>query len=133
MLSEKVKAIHQEAAAAFAAAKETKELYDLKVKFLGKQGQLSLVMREMGQLPKEEKPAFGKMVNEVKVALLPGSDFYMPETYLAVRVATVDYKGEELLRAAQQGASLDHKFVEQYATNLKNGCDRIQNFLQSLG
>ncbi|MCB0365733.1 MAG: phenylalanine--tRNA ligase subunit alpha, partial [Bdellovibrionales bacterium] len=69
MLSEKVKAIHQEAAAAFAAAKETKELYDLKVKFLGKQGQLSLVMREMGQLPKEEKPAFGKMVNEVKVAL----------------------------------------------------------------
>ncbi|MCB0367158.1 MAG: aminotransferase class I/II-fold pyridoxal phosphate-dependent enzyme [Bdellovibrionaceae bacterium] len=88
-------------------------------------------LKEIGVTTSEQ--LCGLLLNEVKVALLPGSDFYMPETYLAVRVATVDYKGEELLRAAQQGASLDHKFVEQYATNLKNGCDRIQNFLQSLG
>ncbi|MCB0385480.1 MAG: pyridoxal phosphate-dependent aminotransferase, partial [Bdellovibrionales bacterium] len=72
------------------------------------------------------------LLNEIKVATLPGSDFYMPNDFLAIRVATVDYEGSEVLAAAQQGASLDNNFVEQYCPNLKNGCDRIHEFIQSL-
>ena len=50
------------------AAADLQSLYDLKVGFSGKQGVLSEIMREMGKLPKEEKPAFGKEVNRVKEA-----------------------------------------------------------------
>lgn len=69
MLSEKVNSVQKEANAAFLAAKDSKELYELKVKYLGKQGQLSLLMREMGQLSPQERPVFGKWVNEAKQSL----------------------------------------------------------------
>ncbi|MCC7403715.1 MAG: phenylalanine--tRNA ligase subunit alpha [Bdellovibrionales bacterium] len=69
MLSEKLQAIHKEAVAAFNAAKDSKDLYELKVKYLGKQGPLAGLMREMAGLSKEEKPLFGKLVNEVKQGL----------------------------------------------------------------
>jgi phenylalanyl-tRNA synthetase alpha chain len=51
-----------------AGAKDLQNLYDGKVAFAGKQGFLSEIMREMGKLPKEEKPQFGKEVNRVKEA-----------------------------------------------------------------
>src|SRR5690606_26713828 len=51
---------------AFQSAKDSKELYDIKVQFLGKQGSVSLIMREMASLPKEERPAFGQSVNQAK-------------------------------------------------------------------
>lgn len=51
-----------------AEAADLKALYELKVSFAGKQGTLSEIMREMGKLPKEEKPAFGKEVNQVKAS-----------------------------------------------------------------
>lgn len=48
------------------AAVSTKALYDVKVQYLGKQGEFSVIMRDMGQLSKEERPAFGKLINEHK-------------------------------------------------------------------
>ena len=69
MLEEKINTIEAEALSAFIEAQTSKELYNLKVKYLGKQGQFSVIMREMGSLPKEERPAFGKLVNEKKVLL----------------------------------------------------------------
>ena len=32
-----------------------------------------------------------RLLNEVGVALLPGSDFYLPDEFLGVRVASGDY------------------------------------------
>ena len=52
-----------------AQAESSKALYDMKVEFLGKSGKLTDIMKEMATLPKEEKPLFGKLVNEVKQAL----------------------------------------------------------------
>lgn len=50
------------------SAVDPQALYDIKVAFAGKQGFLSEIMREMGKLPKEDKPAFGQEVNRVKKA-----------------------------------------------------------------
>lgn len=52
-----------------AAAGSSKSLYDIKVEYLGKNGLLTEIMKEMATLSKEEKPLFGKLVNEVKQAL----------------------------------------------------------------
>ncbi len=43
-----------------------KELNDLKVKYLGKKGELTLLLRGMGALSPEERPVIGSLVNEVR-------------------------------------------------------------------
>lgn len=50
-------------------AQSTQELRQLETHYLGKQGLLTLKMRDLGQLPPEQKPAFGKAINELKVRL----------------------------------------------------------------
>lgn len=69
MSTSKLDSIKEAALAAFKAAPSSKELYDLKVQYLGKSGSLTEIMKEMALLPKEEKPLFGKKVNEVKAVL----------------------------------------------------------------
>ena len=47
-------------------AKDLKQLQDLKVKYLGKKGELTQVLRTMGTLAEEERPVIGSLVNEEK-------------------------------------------------------------------
>ncbi len=61
--------IKQQALQAFASAEASQELYNFKVQYLGKSGLLTESMKLMATLPKEEKPAFGKLVNEIKAEL----------------------------------------------------------------
>ncbi len=61
--------IKQQALKAFQEAGNSTELYNAKVQFLGKSGALTETMKLMATLPKEEKPLFGKLVNEVKSEL----------------------------------------------------------------
>jgi phenylalanyl-tRNA synthetase alpha chain len=42
------------------------ELENFRVKYLGKKGELTSILKGLGQLPPEERPAMGKMANEVK-------------------------------------------------------------------
>lgn len=67
--TQKLDSIKDAAVTAFKAAPSSKELYDLKVQFLGKNGSLTEIMKEMASMSKEEKPLFGKKVNEVKQLL----------------------------------------------------------------
>lgn len=66
MLQEKVQAIKEEALQAFKAAQDPQSLYDAKVKYLGKQGAFSLIMREFGSLSAEDKPKMGQAINLAK-------------------------------------------------------------------
>ncbi|OFZ29768.1 MAG: phenylalanine--tRNA ligase subunit alpha [Bdellovibrionales bacterium RIFCSPHIGHO2_01_FULL_40_29] len=61
--------IKQKALKAFQAAQNSTELYNAKVQYLGKSGALTETMKLMATLPKEEKPQFGKLVNDVKTEL----------------------------------------------------------------
>ncbi len=65
-MKEKLKAIHDQAMAAFQAATQIKEIDDLKVKYLGKKGELTAILKEMGKLSKEERPIIGQLANEVR-------------------------------------------------------------------
>lgn len=50
-----------------AASKDA--LYQVEVKFLGRKGELTLLMQGLKDLPKEEKPEMGKLFNEIKSVL----------------------------------------------------------------
>lgn len=61
--------LKQEATAAIAATDTLEQLEQLRVNYLGKKGQLSQVLRGMGQLSAEDRPRIGASANEVKEAL----------------------------------------------------------------
>ncbi|MEK6772888.1 MAG: phenylalanine--tRNA ligase subunit alpha [Bdellovibrionota bacterium] len=69
MSYQKLEQIEGDALKHFQNAQNSKDLYDQKVRFLGKSGSLTEIMKEMGSLSKEEKPLFGKKVNEAKQKL----------------------------------------------------------------
>lgn len=45
------------------------ELNNLRVKFLGKKGELTAVLKQMGKLSAEERPVIGQLANEVRAAI----------------------------------------------------------------
>ena len=47
-------------------AESLQNLNDVRVKFLGKKGELTAVLRGMGILPPEERPVIGTFVNEAR-------------------------------------------------------------------
>lgn len=44
----------------------TSEMADLRVRFLGKKGQVTLLLRQLGGLPSDKRPAAGNAVNELR-------------------------------------------------------------------
>lgn len=67
MSDEKIKSLINAALNAILKTENTTELYDLKVQYLGKKGQISLLMKDMGKLSPEDRPAFGQKVNQAKL------------------------------------------------------------------
>ena len=51
---------------AIRGADDEKKLEELRVRFLGKKGELSAVLRGMGALPAEERPRVGEVANKVR-------------------------------------------------------------------
>ncbi|HBE21248.1 MAG TPA: phenylalanine--tRNA ligase subunit alpha [Cyanobacteria bacterium UBA11149] len=62
-------ALKEEAITAIAKVQTLEELEQLRVNYLGKKGQLSVVLRGMGKLDAENRPRIGALANEVKEAL----------------------------------------------------------------
>ena len=48
------------------AAKTQKEIEDIRVKYLGKKGELTALLKQMGALSSEERPIIGQLANEVR-------------------------------------------------------------------
>ncbi len=46
-----------------------REVHDLKVKYLGKKGILTEKLKSLGSIPKQDRPAFGSTLNEIKTSL----------------------------------------------------------------
>lgn len=59
-------AIRKEALEKIAACADNQALNQLRILYLGKKGPIQEVMKTMKDLPKEERPSFGALVNEMK-------------------------------------------------------------------
>lgn len=75
-----------EARTAITTASTTAELREIEIRYLGKSGLISGLMRGIGALPAEERPTFGAAVNEARAAL---------QTELDARVAQLK-RGERV-------------------------------------
>ena len=65
-MQEKLLAIKEAAFNEIAAAENSGALEEIRVKYLGKKGELTTILRGMGSLTPEERPIVGKLVNEAK-------------------------------------------------------------------
>ena len=68
-MKEQLANIRTEALAAMEAARDSAELDALRIQYLGKKGRLTAVLKSMGSLSPEERPAMGQLANEVRAAL----------------------------------------------------------------
>ena len=68
-MKQKLEQIQQSAEAAISQAQSMDELEQIRVRFLGKKGELTSVLRGMGELSAEERPLVGKIANEVREAI----------------------------------------------------------------
>ncbi|MFQ5894512.1 MAG: phenylalanine--tRNA ligase subunit alpha [Nitrospinota bacterium] len=66
---EALTAIEEEALATIRAAPDERALEEVRVRYLGRRGALTQLLRSVGQLPPEERPRAGREGNRVKVAL----------------------------------------------------------------
>lgn len=66
MMKEQLQKIKEQASSEIAALSDTKALDDLRVKFLGKKGELTAILKQMGQLSAEERPVMGQLANDVR-------------------------------------------------------------------
>ncbi len=68
-MKEQLAKIRAEALSAFESVKDSAALDELRVRYLGKKGELTAVLKQMGRLSAEERPAMGQLANEVRAAL----------------------------------------------------------------
>jgi phenylalanyl-tRNA synthetase alpha chain len=71
-MKEKLLSIREEALSCINSAKDLNEIEDIRVRYLGKKGKLTMLLREMGKLSKEERPIIGKLANEVREEIEKG-------------------------------------------------------------
>ena len=65
-MKDKIEKIRENSIKEITECKERITLNELKVKYLGKKGELTLVLRGMGALSTEERPIIGSLVNQVR-------------------------------------------------------------------
>ncbi|MEL7598244.1 MAG: phenylalanine--tRNA ligase subunit alpha, partial [Clostridiaceae bacterium] len=68
-MKERLEAIKNTALEELKKALSKEELEALRVRYLGKKGELTQILRGMGKLSAEERPVVGKIANEVREAL----------------------------------------------------------------
>src|SRR5262249_31396186 len=80
---DQIEPLKQAALAAFSVAPDLAALEQARVNYLGSHGKFTALMKQLGSLPKEEKPAAGKTINSVKAEL---------ESALAARRSELELK-----------------------------------------
>ena len=65
-VNEKIKHIEQQIESAVADVKSSKSLQEIKMRFLGKTGEISSLMKNMRDVPPEQRPSLGKLLNALR-------------------------------------------------------------------
>ncbi len=66
MMKEQLEAIRSAAKQALSNCTDPKQLDQLRVQYLGKKGELTAILKQMGKLSADERPAMGQLANQVR-------------------------------------------------------------------
>ncbi len=93
-MKEKLSALGAAIDAAIAEVSSGDGLKEFYARFLGKTGEVTLLMRELGKYPKEERPAIGKLINEFKDSVV--ARFKALEDEIGARERRAQYDSESI-------------------------------------
>ena len=87
-MQDQLKAIREHVIEELKSVQDSNALEQLRVRVLGKKGELTAILRGMGKVPAEERPAIGRIVNETREKLESAID----ETAVALRAREKDFR-----------------------------------------
>ena len=125
-MENKIKSIIDSAKNEIASAETQKDLNDIKVAYLGKSGTVSLLMRELKNVSNDQKPAFGKMVNEARVVV---------ESAIEEKLAVL-YKKEMEKKLMEETIDITIDGENQFVGNLHPLTQvrrKVEDFFSSMG
>ncbi len=102
------------------------ELQDLRIKYMGKKGELTKILRGMGQLSAEERPAIGKLANEIRDSLEEGFNRFSEELKARELIFRME---KEKIDVTLPGSV--HETGRRHPLNLV--FDRIEEIFQGMG
>jgi len=125
-MKETLSAISLEAKNAVAAATDEAGIEALRVKYLGKKGELTAILKQMGSLSPEERPKMGALVNEAKQEL---------ETLISAKKEELKAKAqEEQLKAETIDITMPAKELKPGKLHpLNTVLDDMIDIFQSMG
>jgi len=90
-MKEMLKELRERSLSAIAGTEDAEALEALRVQYLGKKGELTAILKQMGKLSADERPVMGQLANEVRAVLeekLDERKKALNEKALAKRLAT---------------------------------------------
>ncbi len=94
-MKEQLEQLRAKAFSALEEASDLKALDELRVQFLGKKGEVSAILKQMGKLSAEERPVIGALANELRTDI---------ENHIKQRVEQLK---EEALQASLEAETID--------------------------
>ena len=94
-MKEQLNAIYEKAVESIKNAEQMKDIDELKVKILGKKGELTGILKGMGKLSPEERPVIGEMANRIRSEIEAKieeakKDFAAKEQEMKLKAETID-------------------------------------------
>ena len=68
-MKEALEQIRQKAREVLSGVRDSRELEDARVRYLGKKGELTAILKQMGALSPEERPVIGQLANEIRAEI----------------------------------------------------------------
>ena len=124
-MKEQLEQIRLAAKEALAKADDSKVLEDLRVRFLGKKGELTNILKQMGSLSAEERPVIGQLANQIRTEIeneIKEADAYVKahalEKQLAAETLDVTLPGTPCPTGKEHPLSLVLNEVEDIFTGM---------------
>ena len=95
-IQERLKRLEEEALAELRASRGEVKIQDVRTKYIGRKGLLTNFLREMGQLPAEERPALGQLANQLKAALEEATKQALEKEHQRQKTDQLLHEGEDI-------------------------------------
>lgn len=126
MLKEALEKIDELAKAELSKCEDAKVLEELRVKFLGKKGELTAILKQMGGLSAEERPVIGQLANQVRSDI----ENAISERQQALKAAM----NEKKLKAETLDVTLPGKKIEMGKTHpLTTVLNEVKDIFMGMG
>ena len=72
------------------------------------------------------------ILNDIGIALLPGSDFGFAQTQMLARLSFTDFDGQEFMNKIEDNQKIDNDHIAKFAPKVVEGVDKLKRWSESI-